>query len=126
MDQGVEGTVMLIVYFCLFASLGAGIRYFLSDFSFTEFPLGALVSNVIGSFLIGMSASGFMEKALPMIPKVVIVVAFLGALTTFSSYALEAVRHIQEQRWGFLALCIFSHNLLSISACYIGLKSFSS
>lgn len=125
MVQGMEGTVMFIVYFFVFASIGAGLRYFLSALSLGEFPVGSLIVNIVGSFLIGLAASGQLEKLIPWVPKLVLVIAFLGALTTFSSYALEAVRYIQGEKWGYLALCIFSHNILSISACYMGLKSFS-
>lgn len=116
---------MLIVYFSLAAVIGAGLRYWASSIRFLEFSAGILLVNVIGSFLIGVVASGIIERSFPDFPRVILMVAFLGALTTFSSYALEAASLIQESKWLALAICIFSHNLLSISACYIGLKSFS-
>ena len=115
---------MFFVYFGLLAALGAGIRYSLSGADVAGFPVGNLIANVVGSFLIGLCASGVLDKYFTSFPKAIVMVAFLGALTTFSSYSLEVIRHMEEEKWLYLTICIFSHNLLSISACYIGLKSF--
>jgi CrcB protein len=116
---------MFIVYFGLFASLGALLRYFMQPLAIHSFSVGNLLANTLGSFLLGMLASGVLDKYFVGIPKAVIAVAFLGALTTFSSYSLEVVEFLRQDRWSQALICIICHNLLSISACYIALKYFS-
>ncbi|MEC9281250.1 MAG: CrcB family protein [Bdellovibrionota bacterium] len=116
---------MQLIWFSVFAALGVGFRLVLTKISVNGFGFGILVCNFVGSFLIGLTQSGYLDKYFVGSTKFLFMLAFLGALTTFSSYALESSRYILQQKWGVLALCIFSHNLLSISACYIGLRLFT-
>jgi len=56
------------------------------------FPWGTLMSNMTGCLLIGM-AFGLIDRAQWFTPlvRLFFMTGFLGALTTFSSYALESV-----------------------------------
>lgn len=69
-------------------------RMIASRFS-TSFPYGTLTVNLIGSFalgwLFGTTASTFIFAWLG--------IGFLGAFTTFSTFAVENIRLLQEKRW---------------------------
>ncbi|GAA4647747.1 fluoride efflux transporter CrcB [Kistimonas scapharcae] len=61
------------------------------------FPVPTLVANIIGSFIIGVTYYALVEQAsLPPIWRQFIMVGFLGALTTFSTFSLDAFRLIQD------------------------------
>lgn len=55
-----------------------------------EFPLGILLVNVIGSFIIGIMFAIFLHYNLPDNLKSFITTGFLGALTTYSTFAIES------------------------------------
>ncbi len=55
-----------------------------------EFPVGILLVNVIGSFIIGVMFAIFLHYNLPDNLKSFITTGFLGALTTYSTFAIES------------------------------------
>lgn len=77
-------------------ALGAMSRYALTAYVFPigpgRFPTGTLAANVIGCSLIGFCYVVLMEKEwLAEQWRPFIITGFLGALTTFSTFSLEAV-----------------------------------
>jgi len=85
--------------------LGALSRYGLSilwNEGDGSFPWGTLACNMIGCLLIGY----FSEALLPKWPqelRAAVTTGFIGAFTTFSTFSVETVRMLQDQRV-FLAL----------------------
>ncbi|MEN6434488.1 MAG: fluoride efflux transporter CrcB [Anaerolineaceae bacterium] len=85
-----------VVLISIGAIVGANARYWTTEFfkkQFdTSFPLGTLVINILGSFLLGLIMSLSTER-LPIDPKLkmMITVGFLGAYTTFSTYSYESL-----------------------------------
>ncbi len=78
-------------------------------------PLGTLLVNGVGSFAIGIVYVVLMEKALLHSDwRGVLMVGFLGAFTTFSTYSLETVRLVETGHtltalgymFGSAALCV--------------------
>lgn len=55
-----------------------------------EFPLGVLIVNVIGSFIIGMLFAIFAHYTFSDSIKAFLTTGFLGALTTYSTFAIES------------------------------------
>ena len=55
-----------------------------------EFPLGILFVNLVGSFLAGMLFAYFSNYPLSVNLKAFLTTGFLGALTTYSTFAIES------------------------------------
>ena len=77
-------------------ALGAMARYGVStllfDASTQRFPYATLSVNVLGSFLIGILFVLIVEKGLlPPEMRSILMVGFLGAFTTFSTFSLDAL-----------------------------------
>ena len=79
----------------LAAGLGAVLRYLVDQFVYRrtrgDFPLGTLVVNVSGSFLLGLVTGLAAHHGLPHTPTVVIGTGFAGGYTTLSTWAFETV-----------------------------------
>lgn len=92
---------MAIVWVALGGACGATLRFLLvrllSGGSLTSvtgnFPVGTLVANVSGSFLIGfLAACFFFDPKLAVGPKLFFQTGLLGAFTTFSAFSLETLQ----------------------------------
>ena len=80
---------------------GTVSRYLLAGFVYqvfgTHFPYGTLVVNLIGCFIIGFLASLSEEKFL-LSPnaRLLLMVGFCGAFTTFSTFMLETANLMKD------------------------------
>ena len=84
-------------------------------------PLGTLVANLAGGFLIGAAFELFIQHAtLPAEYRLFFITGFLGSLTTFSAFSLEAVLLLQEARYGWALALIGSHLLGSLAMTLLG------
>jgi CrcB protein len=61
-----------------------------------RFPLGTLVVNVSGCFLIGVLMTVFTERLVQENWRLLLVVGVLGGYTTFSSFGWETYQSIRE------------------------------
>ena len=83
------------------AILGANARWFLSRFAArvlgSVFPYGTLFINVTGSFIVGFFMIWASERVL-LDPRwrLLIVIGFCGAFTTFSSFAFETMAYFEQ------------------------------
>jgi CrcB protein len=77
-------------------ALGAILRHLITVWSFpvfgSRFPLGTLIVNLIGSFLIGICYVLIVERGL-LGPewRLLLMTGLFGALTTFSTFSLETL-----------------------------------
>ena len=88
-----------------------------------SFPLGTLVVNVVGGLAIGMLYVALNERGLAGADawRGLLVVGFLGALTTFSAFSIETLNLFEGGR-PLAALVNMSANVgLSLGACWLGL-----
>ena len=90
-----------VLFICIGASLGALARWRLSLWLSPGglLPWGTLAANLIGGYLIGL-AVGFFQLVPQMDPvwRLAFITGFLGALTTFSTFSIEALGLLQQQR----------------------------
>jgi fluoride exporter len=117
-SKPVLGRILLVM---VGGSLGALTRYgtslFAAQWFGTRFPWGTLLVNLVGCFLIGVSFA-LAERTNFMGPsaRLFFMTGFLGALTTFSTFALETVNALRS---GDLLIAVM--NLLINNAIGFGL-----
>lgn len=106
------------------AALGAWLRWGLGlwlNAGSERFPLGTLVANLGGGFLIGVVLA-FLADHPSLSPawRLLLVTGFLGGLTTFSTFSAEAM--LLLQRGEYLAVLLHSvlHLFGSILLCIAG------
>ncbi|MEP6643257.1 MAG: fluoride efflux transporter CrcB [Acidobacteriaceae bacterium] len=110
------------------AIAGANARYFLSRFAAKMlgpvFPYGTLIINVSGSFMVGLFMIWTTERVL-LDPRwrLLVIIGFCGAFTTFSSYAYETVSYFEQGQWTLMLINIASNNLLCIGAAIGGMAT---
>jgi CrcB protein len=97
----VTGTV-LVLALALAGGLGAGTRFVLDGVVGrsvnTAFPLGTVLINISGSFLLGIVAGLAAAGAVPQPVALVAGTGFLGGYTTFSTASVETVRLVRSGR----------------------------
>ena len=108
------------------AIFGANARYVLSRFAAKTlgpaFPYGTLIINIAGSAVVGFFMIWASERVL-LDPRwrLLIVIGFCGAFTTFSSYAFESMAYLEQGQWLLMAANIMSNNLLCLAAALAGM-----
>ena len=108
-------------------ALGAVSRYWLNSavqrFNDSGFPLGTFAVNVLGSFLIGIFFVLLAEKAqIAEQWRPVIVVGFLGGLTTFSTFSLDALLLFEQGHYNTALFYIISSVALCLIAAFAGMQ----
>jgi len=108
------------------AIFGANARYFISRFAAKElgavFPYGTLFINVSGSLIVGFFMIWASERVL-VDPRwrLLIVVGFCGAFTTFSSYAFETMAYFEQGQWLLMCTNILTNNILCLLGALAGM-----
>jgi CrcB protein len=84
------------------------------------YPLGTLIVNIIGSFLMGVLVVGLAHfggtRFAPFLA-----IGVLGGFTTFSSFSLDAVTLIERGAVGQAALYVAASVVLSLAGLFAGL-----
>lgn len=114
------------LYIAIGGALGTVSRYGMTlgaaRLGATGFPYATLTVNVVGSFLIGLFVAwlGGRTEINPAL-RPLIQVGFLGALTTFSTFSLDALILLEQGRLTQAGLYIAASVLVCLAACFIGL-----
>jgi fluoride exporter len=106
---------------------GALARYGLSGlvqrFGNGTFPWGTLVVNLTGCFLFGLIWSiGEDRIAIGGHLRIILLVGFMGAFTTFSTLAFETTQMLRDAEWLRAGFNVAFHNIVGILVLIVGLK----
>lgn len=86
------------------------------------FPLGTLLVNASGSFLLGLLFAMTTERAiLPAEIRGPVLIGFIGAYTTFSTFMLESWRLVETGAIGLAVLNIAGSSTIGLAAIVAGL-----
>ncbi|MCP5464315.1 MAG: fluoride efflux transporter CrcB [Deltaproteobacteria bacterium] len=110
---------------------GSILRYLVSFFCtrlgiLSGLPLGTILVNALGSFLIGLFSGIFIAKQSPNTVILFVLTGVLGGFTTFSTFSLESVQLLKTQGLSLAAINVFGQVALGLSLAYLGLRISSS
>ncbi len=105
-------------------AFGATARYLINisplQNAFGKFPFPTFLINILGSFLIGFFLIILTEKfTVSETLKLLILVGFLGAFTTFSTFELEIWILLKENQY----VTAFAYLFLSVVLGFIGIAA---
>jgi fluoride exporter len=113
-------------------ALGSVSRFWLNGFisaKFGEsaqiFPLGTLIVNVSGSFLIGIFAAlaipeGRMDSQSRAFTTQFLMIGICGGYTTFSSFSLQTLNLLRDREWLYAAGNVILSVVLCMIAVWLG------
>lgn len=108
-----------LLFIALGGATGAVSRYLLSSWAHAlwegKWPVGTLLVNMLGSFLIGVIFVLIEKQIVHPDWRSVLMVGFLGAFTTFSTFSLETITLFEE---GQIAHAI-AYMVVSVFACVL-------
>ena len=116
-------TSMQMVWVAIGGALGAITRFGIAELARRylgqSFPIGTLIANLTGCFLIGILLGSGNDKSEAF--RLGVGVGFLGALTTFSTFGLETIRHINEEEWFYAIGNVLANVILGLTFVTIGI-----
>lgn len=107
------------------AAVGAWSRWLLGiwlNLLFPLIPLGTLVANLVGGYLMGL-VMGLIAMGANITPemRLLVMTGFLGGLTTFSTFSGESVTLLTRGEYGWASLHILGHLLGALIMTALGL-----
>jgi CrcB protein len=110
---------MIYLLIALGGAGGSVLRYLLGGFiqrsSSSGFPIGTMVVNVTGCFLIGILVRQFLNMQLSNDLRALLVVGFCGGFTTFSTFSAETLALIEGGEYARATAYV----LLSVTLCLL-------
>lgn len=87
----------------------------------SKFAYGTLAVNVIGCVLFGMVWTLAEERfAISTFTRTVILVGFMGAFTTFSTFAFETMNYVKDSQYALAFLNVSANCLLGFGGIVSG------
>lgn len=115
-----------VIWFGLAGAFGSFLRLGLTRFIHVhitaEFPISTLVVNVVGCFFFGIIWS--IDSNILIVSdelRFIILVGFLGAFTTFSTFSFEVGTLFQTAQWWVAVGYMLISNVAGVSAVMVGI-----
>lgn len=110
------------------AALGAWLRWglgLLLNTAGTRLPYGTLAANLLGGYLAGLAFAFFLDMpGLSPAWRLLAITGFLGGLTTFSTFSIEAMLFLQRAEYGMALAHMGLHLFGSLALCIAGYASY--
>jgi CrcB protein len=115
---------MKIILVLAGGAIGTLARFYTSGFTqkyvSNGFPIGTLMVNLLGSFIIGLLWGLFENQPTSQL-RTFLFVGILGGFTTFSAYSIETINLFKDGNIRFAVLNILLNNILGILLALAGL-----
>lgn len=105
--------------------IGSVVRYIVSlkmneILSTSLLPLGTLLVNVVGSFVIGLILEFATFSTIPPTLRLFLTTGILGGLTTFSTFSYETVALFTNAFYSAAVMNVFLNVGLGLGGAYLG------
>jgi fluoride exporter len=116
-----------IVYIALAGAAGTLTRYGVGTLFHRDgvagMPWGVFVANMIGALLFGLIWAASEERGwISENMRVIALVGFMGAFTTFSTFAFDNVQMARASEWGWFGANMVLTNVGGLAAVYAGFR----
>jgi CrcB protein len=121
---------MTAIYVIIGAAVGAPSRFLLDQYlrRFLKYPLGIMVVNVLGSFVIGLTVIrprstgvlvrvGYVDNV-----RALVAIGFAGAFTTWSTFILDLYLAFELKQYKNVAKNLVLSITLGICAVWLGMS----
>ena len=115
----------MIWYIAFGSALGGAARYLFGGWiqgrAGPDFPVGTLVINVTGSFLLGLLYRYAADSA-AITPEVraMLTIGICGGYTTFSSFSLQTLNLLRDREWLYAGGNVILSVVLCLVAVWLG------
>ena len=99
-----------------------GVNVWAARYLDPSLPWGTLLVNVTGSLVVGAFLAWTSERVLvdPAL-RLLVAVGFCGSFTTFSSYAFETIRLLEQGHWWAASGNLVANNVLCLLGVIAGM-----
>lgn len=117
-----------LIWLAIAGALGTLSRYGLAGVAQRllgeRFPWGTLTVNAAGCFAFGLVWTLAEERlVISGQTRFIVLTGFMGAFTTFSTYAYETDILLRDSQWLMAASNILAHNVIGLAFMFLGLAA---
>lgn len=115
-----------IVWIALAGAAGSVARFLVAGWAQNlgggRFPWGTLAVNLLGCLLFGLMFALIEDRtAISERVRHIVLIGFLGAFTTFSTFGFETATLLRDQQWLLAAGNVLAQNIGGIACVVLGL-----
>lgn len=118
---------MILLLIATGGAIGSVLRYLVGravqGASASGFPIGTLVVNVVGCFLIGAFVRFLLNMQTSAELRAFLVIGFCGGFTTFSTFSYETVGLIEGGEYARAATYVVASVVICILATFAGMAA---